>query len=71
MVKRLGRNHFEQVRLVLVLADVRAPDRDGHDLRAAGLDGRARLVHRLVLAGADEQARVVGLAGNAQYVVHL
>jgi hypothetical protein len=37
---------------------------------AAGVDGFARLGEVLVLAGADEQARVIGLAGDDQGVVH-
>jgi len=52
----IGRQEVEQVRLIGVLADVRAPDRDGDDLCAACLDGVARLVEVAVLAGTDQQA---------------
>ena len=60
----------EQARLVRVLADVGAPDRDGDDLRARGVDRGARLREVAVLAGADEKARGVGLAGDDEGVFH-
>jgi mono/diheme cytochrome c family protein len=63
-----GRQEFEQARLVRVLADVGAPDRDGHDLGAGRFDCRARLGEVLVLAGADEQARAVRLSGDDELV---
>ena len=59
---------LEQARLVGVLADIRAADRDRHDLRAARVDGRPRLGEILVLAGAEQQARRVRLARDDQRI---
>ena len=59
---------IEQARLVGILADVGAPNRDRDDLGAAGVDRRARLGEVLVLAGADQQARGVGLARDDERV---
>ena len=50
------RHGVEQVGLVGVLAEVGAADRHRDDLRAAGVQRRARLGEVLVLAGADQQA---------------
>src|ERR1044071_6749519 len=64
------RQRVEQARLVAVLADVGAADGDGNDLGAGCLDRRARLGEVAVLAGADEQARRVALAGDDERVFH-
>ncbi|EGF47212.1 hypothetical protein AAULR_25906, partial [Lacticaseibacillus rhamnosus MTCC 5462] len=39
---------------------------DGDDLGTRGLDGRARLFEVLVLAGADQQARLIGATGRVK-----
>ena len=64
-----GRRHrVEQGRLVRVLADVRAPDRDGDDLRAARLDRAAGLVEVRYLPVPISRRERVGLAGDDQRV---
>ncbi len=65
-----GRQRVEQARLLGVLADVGATDRHRDDLRARGLDRGARLGEILVLAGADQQARRIGLAGDDERIAH-
>src|SRR5690606_28538625 len=55
----VGRQHVEQAGLVRVLADVGAAHGHGDDLGAAGFHGAAGLIQVLVLAGADQQARLV------------
>jgi hypothetical protein len=62
------RQDVEQVRLAGVLADVGAPNGDGDDLGAGGIDRRPRCGEILVLAGTDEQTGTIGLAGNRQAV---
>src|SRR4029078_714404 len=59
----------EQRRLVRILADVRAANRDGDDLRARCHDRRPRRGEVLVLAGTDEEARTASGPGNDQRVV--
>src|SRR5690606_9010377 len=44
-------------------------DGDGDDLRAGGLGGAAGLVEVAKLAGAGQQARMVGLAGDDEGVI--
>src|SRR5690606_19686970 len=44
-------------------------DGDGDDLRAGGLGGAAGLVEVAELAGAGQQARMVGLAGDDEGVI--
>jgi hypothetical protein len=56
-----GRQGFEDRGLPGFLADVGAADGDRDDLGARGVDGFTRLREVLVLAGADQQARVIGL----------
>ncbi|MNM93297.1 hypothetical protein D3C81_1056660 [compost metagenome] len=65
----IRRDHVEQVRLAGVLADVGTAHRHGDDFRAGRLDGAAGLVEILVLAGADQQARLVGAAGQGEGLV--
>ncbi|MPN19399.1 hypothetical protein SDC9_166768 [bioreactor metagenome] len=60
------RNGIEQVGLAGVLADIHAAHGDSDDLGPRGVDGGARLGEILVLAGADQQAGTVGLAGEGQ-----
>jgi hypothetical protein len=48
------------------MADVGTADGDGDDLGAGSVDGGAGLGKIAVLAGADQQARTVGLAGDGQ-----
>src|SRR3546814_17914859 len=60
------RQHFEQIRLAGILADIHAAHGDGDDLRTAGDDRATRLVMVLVLAGTNQQTGVIGLAGNQQ-----
>ena len=65
----LGRRDcIEQARLVRVLADVGAADRDGHDVRAACLHCGFRFGEILVLAGADQQPRGIRLAAHHQRI---
>jgi|SRR6266404_5469907 len=52
----LRRQHFEQVRLAGLLADIGAANGDSDDLGRRWSDRAARLVQVLVLAGADQQA---------------
>ena len=56
----------EQVRLAGVLAEVRAADGHGDDLRAARLGRGARLLEIPVFAGTHDQAGVVFGAGDDQ-----
>src|SRR5262245_61980140 len=58
----------EQARFVGILPDVRAADRDGHNLRAARVNGRPGLREILVLASAEQQARGIGLARDDQRI---
>ena len=51
------------------LADIRAADRDGDDLRGGGIGRTTGFVEVPELAGAGEQARNVGFAGDDQRVV--
>ena len=60
------RQIVEQVRLAGVLTEVRAPDGDGDDLRAACLDRGPRLFEIPVLPGTDEQAGTILDAGDGQ-----
>jgi hypothetical protein len=60
--------HVEQIRFAGILADVGAANGDGDDLGARRIDRRPRLGEILVLAGADEKTRAVGLAGYRQAV---
>jgi len=62
------REEFEQARLLRVLADIGAADRDRDDLGAARLHRRPRLREILVFAGADQQPRAVRLAADHQRV---
>ena len=48
----------------LGIGDVHPPHRDGDDLRARRLDRRRILLEALVLAGADDQPRGEGPAGD-------
>src|SRR3546814_7991124 len=52
------RQHFEQIRLAGILADIHAAHGDGDDLRTAGDDRATRLVMVLVLAGTNQQTGV-------------
>ena len=54
---------------MLVLADIRAPNRDRHDLRARGLGRAPRFVEITELAGAGQEARAIALAGDDEGVV--
>src|SRR5690606_5763984 len=49
--------------------DVGAADGDGDDLGAGGVGGAAGLVQVLELAGAGQQARLIGNAGDHQRVI--
>ena len=64
----VGRQHVEQVGFARVLADVAAADGDRDDLRPGGLGRQAGLFQVGELAGAGEQARMVGLAGDHQRI---
>jgi hypothetical protein len=63
----LRRQHVQQVRLARVLADVGA-DGHGDDLGASGLGGQAGFFQVLELAGAGQQPRAIGLAGDHQRI---
>ena len=59
----------EQIFPILV-GDVHAPNRDGHDLGPGRLDRALRFGEILVFAGADDQSGAIFLAGQNERVVH-
>src|SRR3546814_5438837 len=55
------RQHFEQIRLAGILADIHAAHGDGDDLRTAGDDSATRLVMVLGLRSEEQQAEIQSL----------
>ncbi|MNE60136.1 hypothetical protein D3C80_1552650 [compost metagenome] len=65
----IRRQHFEQVRLALDLAKVGAAHGEGDDLGTRGFDGQAGFFHVTVLAGTDQQTRLVSTTGQDERLV--
>ena len=68
-IRELGwRQRVEQRRRIRILADIRPTYRNSDDFSARRDDRSARLVEIAVFAGADQQSRAIGAAGDDQRV---